>query len=84
MLIYGENIATKNVKPKARCQRRNMLSERQILGYQLRCHNEWCSGAEIYGWSNKLPAMPQRCPTCGWVALVGDGIKAIYDMPEEK
>jgi len=53
--------------------------EKKIVGYQLRCHNEWCSGPENWGWSNEKPTTPQHCPVCNWLALPKDGIRAIFE-----
>jgi hypothetical protein len=56
-----------------------------ILGYQIKCANEWCSGPEIWGWRKEKPVEPLRCPTCGYTALPGERqtVKPIYDEMEE-
>ena len=38
------------------------------------CLNEWCSGPERHSIVDGRP-VAWRCPTCGWLALPGDGIR---------
>jgi len=49
------------------------------VGYKLCCLNEWCSGPPTWKVVADKPEEPQRCPTCGWSAFHGDGIKPIYE-----
>lgn len=45
--------------------------------YTVNCHNEWCSGPEHFANIDKIPEEGIKCPTCGWLALSGSGIKKI-------
>jgi len=49
--------------------------------YKISCHNEWCSGPEGLGYKTDRPPEPQHCPTCGWPAMYGSGIRRV-DMRE--
>ncbi len=52
-----------------------------ITGWLISCHNEWCSGPENYKYINgsKPPDEPINCPTCGWPAIRGSGIRALKE-----
>lgn len=58
-----------------------MKEKTKIIGYQLCCYNKGCSGPEVWGWhaGEALPAKDYPCPTCGWLAKLGDGIKPIIE-----
>lgn len=53
----------------------------KILGYQIECHNEWCSGPKIWAFKRVKPEGPLPCPTCGWLAMSGGagGIRELID-----
>jgi hypothetical protein len=51
--------------------------------YQICCHNEWCSGPEIWNYTRERPIEPLCCPICGWIAMHGSGIKKI-DLTQNK
>uniref|UniRef100_A0A6H1Z701 Uncharacterized protein n=1 Tax=viral metagenome TaxID=1070528 RepID=A0A6H1Z701_9ZZZZ len=52
----------------------------EILGYQIKCCNEWCNGPEIYRWEKEKPTAPIKCPSCGYLALPNETqtVKPIY------
>lgn len=52
--------------------------------YTVSCHNEWCKGPEHFADIDKLPEKGIKCPTCGWLALPGHGIKKANEKTEEQ
>jgi len=58
------------------------MKRSKVLLWLVMCHNEWCGGTEVWKVLKRKPTKPQKCPACGWLAKIGDGIKPIYE--EEK
>jgi hypothetical protein len=51
--------------------------------YTVSCHNEFCNGPEHFANIDVIPEGGIKCPVCGWLALLGSGIKKIREKKEE-
>lgn len=51
---------------------------RPNMHYRINCGNEWCSGPEHWKtlWEKPEKDTKYKCPTCGWLAWLGNGITA--------
>jgi len=45
--------------------------------YVVKCYNEWCDGPETWKICDEMPIGPQKCPSCGWLALPENGIHKV-------
>jgi hypothetical protein len=56
-----------------------------MTAWMVSCHNEWCGGPENHTIaSERPPESGVKCPTCGWLALHGCGIRSIAAPPPRK